>query len=87
MTVLLIAAKIINSAKIVIVPVNYIYELNFAKTFNNAINRNQVHLLFWSHDLKKTANFDLPVSDKFRDNTDACFNVKLLKAFGEYVEM
>lgn len=82
---LLIAAKIFKCAKTVVVPVDYIYELNFAKTFNNGINRNQIHLMFYSNDPTKKPNFQLPVSDEFDASTDSCFDVKLLRAFCEYI--
>lgn len=81
MSKILIAAKIESCKKIVVVPVNFIYGLGFVKSFNNSLNRNQKHLLFWSENDRKEPNFNLAVSKVFNSSTDACFHVKLLKAF------
>lgn len=82
-----VVVKICNYAKIVVVPLQYIYKLNFAKSLNNRINRNQTHLMFWSEDLTKEPNFDIPISTDFSSQNDACYNVKLLKVFGEYYRL
>lgn len=82
---LIVVVKIIDHPTIVLVPLEYIYELNLAKTLNNRINRNQHHLMFWSADHTKEPNFDLPISHQFNPVIDACFNVKLLKVFGEFL--
>lgn len=68
----------------IIVPFNFIKKLNFAKTFNNRINRNQNHLVYFSTDLEDSPDFDLPVSKKFLFNRKACYIGKLLKAFGKF---
>lgn len=65
------------------VPLRNIYKLNLAKSLNNRINRNQEHLMFWSSDLSKEPNFNLPIADQFDKSQDACFMVKLLKVFGK----
>lgn len=80
---LLLAVKLVCCKKTVVVPSDFIYMLDFVKTFNNSINRNQVHLMFWSQDKKKKPNFDLNISNQFNYSTDACFNVTISKAFGK----
>lgn len=86
MSKILLAAKIESCKKIVVVPVNFIYGFDFVKTFNNSLNRNQKHLLFWSQNDKKEPNFNLAVSKVFNSSTDSCFHVKLLKAFSSKVD-
>lgn len=82
---LMVVAKICNIPKIVVVPLKYIYQLDLVKSLNNRINRNQKHLLFWSNNLTKVPNFNLPIEfNRFDPTVDSCFNAKLLKVFGEY---
>lgn len=81
-----IAAKLQCSSKIVVLPVHFIHELDYVKTFNNRLNRNQIHLIFWSQDHNKEPDFNLPVSLRFNEKTDACFHVKLLQAFRKCIE-
>lgn len=81
-----LGVRIEGCKKIVVVPVNFIFELDFVKTFNNSLNRNQKHLMFWSENQKKEPNFSLPVSKQFNSSTDSCFHVKLLKAFSKCVK-
>lgn len=78
-----IAAKLECCKKILVVPVDFINELDFAKTFNNSLNRNQKHLMFWSENQEQMPDFSLPVSEQFNSSTEACFYVKLIKAFGK----
>lgn len=78
-----LAAKLECCKKTVVVPANFIYQLDSAKTFNNGINRNQVHLMFWSQNQTKQPNFNLPISMQF-SSIDACFDVKIQRAFGMY---
>lgn len=80
---LYVAVKIINLPKIVVVPIRYIYQMNLAKSLNNRINRNQTHHMFWSNEHNKEPNFDLEISRQFIPEIDSCYNVKLLKVFGE----
>lgn len=80
---LFVAVKIHNLSKIVVVPLRNIYKLNLAKTLNNRINRNQIHLMFWSSDHGKKPNFNASISNRFDSAIDSCYNVRLLKVFGE----
>lgn len=80
----MVVCKIQKIQKLVAVPIKFIYKLDFAKSLNNRLNRNQVHLMFWSSDFKKEPNFDLPISQRFEHNIDSCFDVKFLRAFGKY---
>lgn len=82
-----LAVKIECCKKIVVVPVDFIYKLDFVKTFNNSLNRNQKHLMYWSQDQNKEPNFDLPVSEQFNHSIDGCYYVKLLKAFRKFIKM
>lgn len=82
---LLIVAKICDLKKLVAVPLKYINKLDLAKALNNRINRNQTHLLFWSKDPIKEPNFNIPVSQQFNRDSDSCYNVKLLKVFGKFI--
>lgn len=79
---LLVAAKICDVKKVIAVPMKYVYKFDIAKGLNNRINRNQVHLCFWSSDPEKEPRFDLPISNRFDRQVDSCFKVKLLKVFG-----
>lgn len=78
---LFIVCKLVNIPKIVVVPINFIFELDLVKSLNYRLNRNQTHLMFWSSDHTKNPNFDLDISHRFEHNVDACFNIKILKAF------
>lgn len=80
----LLVVKLECSKKSVVVPAHFVYQLDCVKTFNNSINHNQVHLIFWSENHRKPPNFNLPISNQFNEKTDACFEVKILKAFGMY---
>lgn len=79
---LTVVAKLCNYSKVVVVPLRNIFKLNFAKSLNNRINRNQVHVMFWSKNFTTVPNFNLPLSRRFDGNSDGCFNVRLLKVFG-----
>lgn len=85
MSSLTIVAKICKYRKIICVPLHYVYMLDLAKSLNNRINRNQEHLCFWSDDVNKQPNFDLPISHHFDPPIDSCFKVKLLKVLGKYI--
>lgn len=80
-----IVAKICKIPKVVAVPLRYI-KLDLVKSLNNRINRNQEHLMYWSNDINKRPNFDLPISQQFHRSVDSCFNVRLLKVFGKYIK-
>lgn len=68
---LTVVAVLCKCRKTLAVPLRNIYKLNLAKSLNNRINRNQEHLMFWSSDLTKEPNFNLPISDQF-DKTQVC---------------
>lgn len=68
----------------VIIPANYVYKLNFAKTFNNRINRNQDHLIFYSNNLLDVPKFTLTTSEDFDEHQTGCYKARLLKAFGKF---
>lgn len=80
---LTIVAKICKLPKIVVVPLENIYKLDLVKPLNNRINRNQVHLMYWSNDHKKKPNFNLPISQQFDNSVESCYNVKLHKVFSK----
>lgn len=67
-----------------VVPVNFIENLSFAKTFNLRINRNQKHSEFWCENFNEKPNFKLKVGKTFVSRSKACYTAKLLKAFGKY---
>lgn len=81
---LAITVYLMDAKKIVSIPRRNVYELSFAKTFKNRINRNQIHTVFWSADFKKEPDFRLPISHVFRRDVDACFHAKLIKAYGKF---
>lgn len=80
---LTVVVKICDYPKLLVVPLKNVYKLNLAKSLNNRINRNQTHLMFWSKDVKAVPNFNMQISKRFDQNIESCFNVKLLKVFGE----
>lgn len=83
MSAIVVAAYLIDCAKIVVIPAKFIYKLSFAKSINNRVNRNQIHLIFWSENEQDQPNFHLQVSKKFSQNRKMCFHANLLQAFGK----
>lgn len=81
-----IAVYLIDSSKVVVIPIKFIYNLSLSKSFNNRINRNQPHLIFWSANHQDQPNFHLTISKAFDQNDEACYYANLLKAFGKKKE-
>lgn len=80
-----VAAFLIGSPKIIVIPTKFIYKLSVSKTFNYRVNRNQPHLIFWSEDHQDEPNFQLPIAATFNHDHKACYRAYLLKAFGKKI--
>lgn len=65
-----------------VVKANWIKSLPVLNMIKKSINRNILHLIFWSNDPSDEADFSLPKGDENSDR--ACFEGFLLKSFGEY---
>lgn len=78
------SAILVKYKKNVIIPHNWCKTLNIAETMNEGLNRNTNHVIFYSVDMDKQGNFELPI-DKILDlNEDGCYWAKIVRCFGEY---
>lgn len=80
---LYIVVSLIDSKKHLVIPSNWIFGLNDVKVFNGCVLKYQTRLIFFSQDIRKIANFELPVQRVFMQDGDACYKAKILKSFGK----
>lgn len=66
-----------------IIPFRNIDGLSPQYAFNNSFRRKKTFKIFWSNHFEKIPNFTLPISKRFNQNEDACFNAKILLTFGK----
>jgi hypothetical protein len=73
------AVKIIGSANEtkLIIPVQWICNINITRVFNYGINKKKVYVMFHSNQ-EKDPNFMLPKSNVFVEADDFCFLGKII---------
>lgn len=85
-----VVVYLIRAREIVVVPDNWVQDLNKAKLKNYGANSNQNFLLYWSAkdgkaNLSAQPNFDAKVGTEYRDTIDEiCYYCRIKKLFGEY---
>lgn len=72
-----------SKAKLV-VPIKWINQLNLSSHANFGINCAERHVVFYSRNTAKSADFKLPISNLFEGDTDACYMAHLNKYFRKY---
>lgn len=62
----------------------WIANFDWGKSINEGLNRNENHLIFFSQNLEKDADFSLPVyKGSFDPSVDRCYFGKLVRAFSK----
>lgn len=72
-----------NQNKNVIIPYFWCDDIDWAKTINNGLNRNENHLIFYSPDIEKDPDFTLTTRSTFDSNSDGCYFGKLKRSFSK----
>lgn len=80
---LYVAVLLIDCAKRLVIPSNWIHGLNDVKIFNGCVQKYQTRKIFFSGDINKNANFNIPIENIFVDDEDACYKGKILESFGK----
>lgn len=82
---------LIRAREYVVVPDNWVFDLNTAKLKNNGRNSNQDFLVYCAFAggepmFDKQPNFEAPFSSQYDPNIDeACFLCRVKKFFGRYI--
>lgn len=85
-----VVVYLVDAKRNVIVPENWVQDLNNAKLKNLGKNSNQIFLMFWSStndeaNWDKEPNFGAPlVKDYCPTHDGVCFICKVKKFFGKY---
>lgn len=69
-----------------VVPVKWINQLNLSSHANLGVNCAESHVIFYSLDKTKSADFKLPISNLFENDKDGCYLARLNKYFGKIIE-
>lgn len=64
-----------------VVPINWVNQLNFSVHANYGVNCAERHVVFYSQNKTKIADFNLPISNHFDDDTDGCYFARINKYF------
>lgn len=67
-----------------VLPIKWINQLNFSSHANFGINCAERHVVFFSRNAAKNADFTLPISNVFEREKDACYFARLNKYFRKY---
>lgn len=84
-----VVVYLIRAREFVVVPDNWVQELNSAKLKNYGTNSNQNFLVFWAaangtSNLLAKPNFNAPIALKFHASTDGvCYICRIKKFFGK----
>lgn len=70
-----------------VVPVKWINQLNLSDHVNLGVNCAEKHIVFYSRDAGKSADFKLPISNLFEVDEDGCYLARLNKYFGKINEL
>lgn len=75
-------ALLIESKKLVVIPLKWINGLQLADNLNYGIRPHKKYLIFYAH-YDQEPVFGPPVMN-FEDFVPACYNAYILKSFGKY---
>lgn len=78
-----VAVTIENSLENIVVGIKWLKQICLADSANDGVNPAQSHLLFYSVDKTKHANFELPLRVYFDPNADGCYLARINKHFGK----
>lgn len=67
-----------------IIPANWCRSINIARAFNDSLNRNANHVIFYSPIETKEADFLLPLQEACDLTVDGCHQAKILKSFCKF---
>lgn len=70
------------SKKHLVLPINWVNQINLASQAEYVVNGEETHAVFFSKDDTKSADFRLPISLLFDANNDACYLARINKFFG-----
>lgn len=70
--------------KHLVLPINWINQINFATQAERGVNCEETHVVFYSKNETKCADFRLPIANSFEPNNDACYLARINKFFGEW---
>lgn len=63
------------------IPAGWLQNIDIVRCFNNAHKRYEKKVIFYSSNEHRSPDFLLPIRNKFDENTDACYNAYVVKAF------
>lgn len=78
------ACFLVKYKKNVLIPYRYCKTFDVAAAINEGLNRNRNHVIFYSTDLTREANFELPVDTELDLNADGCYWAKIVKCFSKF---
>lgn len=76
--------EIQNSRVKLIVPVQWIHNLNVSRIFNYGVNKKKLFLMFYSNDAKTDPEFSLEIFSDVKES-NFCFYGRILKGFGKII--
>lgn len=76
---------LIESGRNILVPAKWLFRLNAPFTANNGVLTTEEHLIFYSKDASKNADFLAPIAKRFDENVDACYHGNIVKVFGKSI--
>lgn len=74
---------LIKSEKNLIVPLNWVQNLEVVDLLNNGVHSGAVYNTFYSMDNKAVAAFNLPISNHFIPGTTALYECNIRRVFGK----
>lgn len=83
-----VVVYLIRAREFIVVPDQWVYDLNTAKLKNNGKNSNQDFLVYCSFNngepnFAEKPNFNAPLDFRFTGTIDACFLCRIKKFFGK----
>lgn len=80
-----VAVTLKHSLRNVFVPDKWVDKLLLAECANGGVNSALPHIVFYSADKSKLADFSLRLNTNFDENQDSCYQAFIIKYFGELV--
>lgn len=74
---------LVKYKKNIIIPSHWCKTIDIAEAINEGLNRNKNHVIFYSKELTKEANFELAVDGALDLENDGCFWAKIVKCFSK----
>lgn len=68
-----------------VVPIHWIGQLNLSAHANYGVNSSVKHVVFYSENRTKQANFNMTLSNNIEGGTDACYFARINKYFGKFI--